>query len=65
MVGAKRDFERISLYIVLPGIRCCKSFELSSVKNKAATDGVGPSTHGGIRRRLFAQDIKDELYVTD
>jgi len=35
------------------------------VKNKAAKDGVGPSTNGGISRRLFAQDIKDELFVTD
>jgi len=33
------------------------------VKNKAATDGVEPSTHGGVRRSLFSQD-NDEMFVT-
>ena len=33
------------------------------MKNKAATDGVEPSTHGGVRRPLFAQD-DDEVFVT-
>jgi len=33
------------------------------VKNEAATNGVEPSTHGGVRRPLFAQD-DDEVFVT-
>jgi len=33
------------------------------VENKAATDGVKPSTHGGVRRSLFLQD-GDEVFVT-
>ena len=32
------------------------------MKNKAATDGVEPSTHGGVRRS-FSQD-DDEVFVT-
>ena len=32
-------------------VQCCKPYESRSVKNKAATDGVEPSTHGGVRRR--------------
>ena len=33
------------------------------MKNKAATDGVDPSTHRGVRRSLFLQD-DDEVFVT-
>ena len=33
------------------------------MKNKAATDGVEPITHRGVRRPLFAQD-DDEVFVT-
>ena len=33
------------------------------MKNKAATDGVEPSTHGGVRRSLFSQD-DDVVFVT-
>jgi len=36
---------------------------MRSFKNKAATDGVEPSTHGGVRRSLFSQD-DDEVFVT-
>ena len=38
-------------------------YESQSVKNKAATDGVEPSTYGGVRRSLFSQD-DDEVFVT-
>jgi len=33
------------------------------VKNKAATDDVEPSTHGGVRTSLFSQD-DDDMFVT-
>ena len=33
------------------GLQCYQQYESRSVKNKAATDGVEPSTHGGVRRR--------------
>jgi len=33
------------------------------VKNKAATEGVEPSAHGGVHRPLFAHD-DDEVFVT-
>ena len=65
-VGKKRDSERISLHTLhtVAVLQCCKPYELRSVKNKAATDGVEPSTHGDVRRRsLFAQD-DDEVFVT-
>ena len=39
------------------------TYESRNVKNKAATDGVEPSTHGGVRRLLLAQD-DDEVFVT-
>ena len=58
-VGKKRDSERISLHT---GLHCCKPYESRSVKNKAATVGVEPSTHGGVRHSLFAQD-NDEVFV--
>ena len=41
------------------GLQCCQPYESRSVKNKAATrDGRrrASSTHGGVRRPLFAQD---------
>ena len=47
----KRDSERISLHALHTGLQCCKPYESRSVKNKAATDGVEQSTHGGVRRR--------------
>ena len=47
-VGKKLDSERISLHT---GLHCCKPYESRSVKNKAATVGVEPRTHGGVRRR--------------
>jgi len=47
-VGKKRNSKRISLHTRL---QCCKPYESRSVKNKAATDGIEPSTHGGVRRR--------------
>jgi len=50
-VGTKRDSERISLHTLHAGLQCCKPYDSRSVKNKAATDGVEPSTHGGDRRR--------------
>jgi len=50
-VGKKRNSERISLHTLHTGLQCCKPYESRSVKNKAATDGVEPSTHGGVRRR--------------
>jgi len=50
-VGKKRDSERISLHTLHTGLHCCKPYESRSVKNKAATDDVEPSTHGGVRRR--------------
>jgi len=62
-VGKIRDSERISLHTLHTGLQCCKPYESRSVKNKAATDGVEPSTHGGVRRPLFAQD-NDEAFVT-
>ena len=62
-VGKKRDSERISLHTLHTGLQCCKSYESRSVKNKAATDGIEPSTHGGVRRSLFSQD-DDEVFVT-
>jgi len=43
--------------------QCCKPYESRSVENKAATDGVEPSTHGGVRRSLFSQD-DDDVFVT-
>jgi len=46
-VGKKRDSERISLHTLHIGLQCCKPYKLRSMKNKAATDGVEPSTHGG------------------
>ena len=61
-VGKKRDSERISLHTLHTGLQCCKPYESRSVKNIAATDGVEPSTHGGVRRSLFSQD--DEVFVT-
>jgi len=63
VVGKKRDSERISLHTLHTGLECCKPYESRSVKNKAATDGVKPSTHGGVRRSLFSQDDK-EVFVT-
>ena len=62
-VGKKRDSERISLFTLHTCLQCCKPYEPRNVKNKAATDGVEPSTHGGVRRPLFAQD-DDEVFVT-
>ena len=62
-VGKKRDSERISLHTLHTGLWCCKPYESRSVKNKAATDGVEPSTHGGVRRSLFSQD-DNEVFVT-
>jgi len=62
-LGKKRDSERISLHTLHTGLQCCKPYESQSVKNKAATDGVEPSTHGGVRRPLFAQD-DDKVFVT-
>jgi len=59
----KRDSERISLHTLHAGLQCCKPYESRSVKNKATTDGVEPSTHGGVRRLLFSQD-DDEVFVT-
>jgi len=50
-VGKKRDSEQISLHILHTGLQCCKPYESRSVKNKAATDSVEPSTHSGVRRR--------------
>jgi len=47
----KRDSERISLHTLHTALQCCKPYESRTVKNKAATDGVEPSTHGGVRRR--------------
>jgi len=35
----------------------------SGPHNKAATYGVEPSIHGGVRRSLFAQD-DDKVFVT-
>jgi len=62
-VGKKRDSERISLHTLHTGLQCCKPYQSRSLKNKAATDGVEPSTHGGVRRSLFSQD-DDEVFVT-
>ena len=50
-VGNKRNSERISLHTLHTVLQCCKPYESRSVKNKAATDGVEPSTHGGVGRR--------------
>jgi len=47
----KSESERISLHTVHTGLQRCKPYESRSVKNKAATDGVEPSTHGGVYRR--------------
>ena len=55
----KRDSERISLHTLHTGLQCCKPYESRSVKNKNATDGIEPSTHGGVRRSLFSQDDDD------
>ena len=52
---------RCILYIQVYSI--VNRIESRSVKNKAATDGVEPSTHGGVRHSLFAQD-DDEVFVT-
>ena len=62
-IGKKRDSERISLHTLHTGLQCCKPYKSRSVKNKAATDGVEPSTQGGDRRSLFSQD-DDEVFVT-
>ena len=59
----KRDSERISLHTLHTGLQYCKPFESRSVKNKALTDGVEPSTHDGVRRPFFVQD-DDEVFVT-
>ena len=63
LIGKKRDSERISLHTLHTGLQCYKPYESRNVKNKAATDGVEPSTHRGVRRSLFAQD-DDEVFVT-
>jgi len=47
----KCDSERISLHTLHTGLQCCKPYESRSVKNKAMTDGVESSTHGGVRQR--------------
>jgi len=62
-VGKKRDSERISLHTLHTAPQCCKPYESRNVKNKAETDGVEPSTHGGVRRSLFSQDDV-EVFVT-
>ena len=59
----KRDSERISLHTLHTGLQCCKPYESRSVKNKAATDDVEPSTHGGVHTSLFSQD-DDDMFVT-
>ena len=62
-VGKKRDSERISLHTLHTGLHCCKPYESRSVKNKAATDDVEPSTHGGVRRRCSHKKTTS-LFVT-
>ena len=59
-VGKKRDSGRIAAYrsTVLSTVRVA-----NCERNKAATDGVESSTHGGVRRPLFARD-DDGVFVT-
>jgi len=61
-VGKKRDSGRVFGFAAYTSHSVINRTS-REVWNKAATDGVEPSTHGGVRRSLFSQD-DDEVFVT-